>query len=79
MSFFLKHIKEGDSLIWGDACEIDLAHLCRQFRVVLQGNLLFVGQGAIRENITMAKPEAILKEIVATAEVVSHRTSASHS
>jgi subfamily B ATP-binding cassette protein HlyB/CyaB len=49
-----------------DAREIDLAHLRRQIGVVLQENFLF--RGTVRENISMAKPEATFEEIVASAE-----------
>ncbi|MGZ5052715.1 MAG: peptidase domain-containing ABC transporter [Methylobacter sp.] len=49
-----------------DAREIDLAHLRRQVGVVLQENFLF--RGTVRENISMAKPDASFEEIVAAAE-----------
>jgi len=49
-----------------DAREIELAHLRRQIGVVLQENFLF--RGSVRENISMAKPEATFEEIVAAAE-----------
>ncbi|WP_333879107.1 peptidase domain-containing ABC transporter [Methylobacter sp.] len=49
-----------------DAREIDLAHLRRQVGVVLQENFLF--RGTVRENISMAKPDATFEEIVASAE-----------
>lgn len=49
-----------------DAREIELAHLRRQIGVVLQENFLF--RGSIRENISVAKPEATFEEIVAAAE-----------
>lgn len=49
-----------------DAREIDLAHLRRQIGVVLQENFLF--RGTVRENISMARPEATFEEIVASAE-----------
>ncbi len=50
-----------------DAREIELAHLRRQIGVVLQENFLF--RGTIRENISVAKPEATFEEIVASAQV----------
>ncbi|MEY3807309.1 MAG: hypothetical protein RI893_285 [Pseudomonadota bacterium] len=49
-----------------DAREIDLAHLRRQIGVVLQENFLF--RGTVRENISMAKPDASFEEIVAAAQ-----------
>jgi ATP-binding cassette subfamily B protein len=49
-----------------DAREINLAHLRRQIGVVLQENFLF--RGTVRENISMAKPDATFEEIVASAE-----------
>lgn len=49
-----------------DAREFDLAHLRRQVGVVLQENFLF--RGTVRENISMAKPDATFEEIVAAAE-----------
>ncbi|MGZ4992999.1 MAG: peptidase domain-containing ABC transporter [Methylobacter sp.] len=49
-----------------DAREIDLAHLRRQVGVVLQENFLF--RGTVRDNISMAKPDATFEEIVASAE-----------
>ncbi len=49
-----------------DAREIDLAYLRRQIGVVLQENFLF--RGTVRENISMAKPDASFEEIVAAAE-----------
>ena len=49
-----------------DAREIDLAHLRRQIGVVLQENFLF--RGTVRENISMAKPDASFEEIVSAAE-----------
>ncbi len=49
-----------------DAREIELAHLRRQIGVVLQENFLF--RGSVRENISVAKPEATFEEIVAAAE-----------
>ncbi|MDI1278992.1 peptidase domain-containing ABC transporter [Methylobacter sp.] len=48
-----------------DAREIDLAHLRRQIGVVLQENFLF--RGTVRDNISMAKPDASFEEIVASA------------
>lgn len=50
-----------------DAREIELAHLRRQIGVVLQENFLF--RGTVRDNISVAKPEATFEEIVASAEV----------
>lgn len=49
-----------------DAREFDLAHLRRQVGVVLQENFLF--RGTVRDNISMAKPDATFEEIVAAAE-----------
>ncbi|MGZ5008181.1 MAG: peptidase domain-containing ABC transporter [Methylobacter sp.] len=49
-----------------DAREIDLAHLRRQIGVVLQENFLF--RGTVRENISMAKPDATFEEVVASAQ-----------
>lgn len=49
-----------------DAREFELAHLRRQIGVVLQENFLF--RGSVRDNISMAKPEATFEEIVAAAE-----------
>lgn len=49
-----------------DAREIDLAHLRRQIGVVLQENFLF--RGTVRENISMAKPDATFEEIVVSAQ-----------
>lgn len=49
-----------------DAREFDLAYLRRQIGVVLQENFLF--RGTVRENISMAKPDASFEEIVASAE-----------
>ncbi|MCX7102151.1 MAG: peptidase domain-containing ABC transporter [Methylobacter sp.] len=49
-----------------DAREVDLAHLRRQIGVVLQENFLF--RGTVRENISMAKPDASFEEIVSAAE-----------
>jgi ATP-binding cassette subfamily B protein len=48
-----------------DAREFDLAHLRRQIGVVLQENFLF--RGTVRENISMARPDATFEEIVASA------------
>jgi ATP-binding cassette, subfamily B, bacterial HlyB/CyaB len=49
-----------------DAREIELAHLRRQIGVVLQENFLF--RGTVRENISVARPEASFEDIVAAAE-----------
>ncbi len=49
-----------------DAREIELAHLRRQIGVVLQENFLF--RGTVRENISVAKPEATFEDIVAASE-----------
>ena len=49
-----------------DAREIELAHLRRQIGVVLQENFLF--RGTVRDNISMARPEASFEEIVAAAD-----------
>lgn len=49
-----------------DTREIELAHLRRQIGVVLQENFLF--RGTVRENISMAKPDATFEEIVASAQ-----------
>ncbi len=49
-----------------DAREIELAHLRRQLGVVLQENFLF--RGTVRDNISMARPEATFEEIVAAAD-----------
>lgn len=49
-----------------DAREIDLAHLRRQIGVVLQENFLF--RGAVRDNISVARPDAAFEEIVAVAQ-----------
>jgi len=49
-----------------DAREIELAHLRRQIGVVLQENFLF--RGSVRDNISMARPEATFEEIVAAAD-----------
>ena len=49
-----------------DAREIELAHLRRQIGVVLQENFLF--RGTVRDNISMARPEATFEEIVAAAD-----------
>jgi ATP-binding cassette subfamily B protein len=49
-----------------DAREFDLAYLRRQIGVVLQENFLF--RGTVRENISMAKPDATFEDIVASAE-----------
>ena len=48
-----------------DAREIDLAHLRRQIGVVLQENFLF--RGSVRDNISVAKPDATFEEIVEAA------------
>ena len=48
-----------------DAREIDLAHLRSQIGVVLQENFLF--RGTVRENISMARPNASFEEIVNSA------------
>lgn len=48
-----------------DAREIDLSHLRRQVGVVLQENFLF--RGSIRENLTVAKPDATFEEVVLAA------------
>jgi ATP-binding cassette subfamily B protein len=50
-----------------DAREIDLAHLRRQIGVVLQENFLF--RGSVRDNISMAKPDATFEEIVQAAQL----------
>jgi ATP-binding cassette subfamily B protein len=50
-----------------DAREIDLAHLRRNVGVVLQENFLF--RGTVRENISMAMPDASFDEIVSAAQV----------
>jgi ATP-binding cassette subfamily B protein len=50
-----------------DAREIDLAHLRRQIGVVLQENFLF--RGSVRDNISMAKPDATFEEIVLAAQL----------
>lgn len=49
-----------------DAREIELAHLRRQIGVVLQENFLF--RGTVRDNISIARPEATFEDIVAAAE-----------
>ena len=49
-----------------DAREIELAHLRRQIGVVLQENFLF--RGSVRDNISMARPEATFEEIVEAAD-----------
>ena len=49
-----------------DAREIDLAHLRRQVGVVLQENFLF--RGTVRDNLTIAKPDATFEEIVAASQ-----------
>lgn len=49
-----------------DAREIELAHLRRQIGVVLQENFLF--RGTVRDNISIARPEASFEDIVAAAE-----------
>jgi len=49
-----------------DAREIELAHLRRNIGVVLQENFLF--RGTVRDNISMARPEATFEEIVAAAD-----------
>jgi ATP-binding cassette subfamily B protein len=49
-----------------DAREIELAHLRRQIGVVLQENFLF--RGTVRDNISVARPEATFEEIVAAAD-----------
>lgn len=49
-----------------DAREIELAHLRRQIGVVLQENFLF--RGTVRENLSVARPEASFEDIVAAAE-----------
>jgi ATP-binding cassette subfamily B protein len=48
-----------------DAREMELAHLRRQIGVVLQENFLF--RGTVRDNISMARPEATFEEIVEAA------------
>lgn len=63
----LYNIQEGIIRFDGtDAREIDLAHLRRQVGVVLQENFLF--RGTVRENLSVARPDAIFQEIVAAAE-----------
>jgi len=49
-----------------DAREFDLAHLRRQIGVVLQENFLF--RGTVRENISVARPDASFEEIVECAQ-----------
>jgi ATP-binding cassette subfamily B protein len=49
-----------------DAREIELPHLRRQIGVVLQENFLF--RGTVRDNISVAKPEATFEEIVAACD-----------
>jgi ATP-binding cassette subfamily B protein len=49
-----------------DAREIDLAHLRRQIGVVLQENFLF--RGSVRDNLTIARPDATFEEVVAAAQ-----------
>ena len=49
-----------------DAREIELPHLRRQIGVVLQENFLF--RGSVRDNISVARPEATFEEIVAAAQ-----------
>ena len=49
-----------------DAREIDRAHLRRQIGVVLQENFLF--RGTVRENLTIARPDATFEEIVAASQ-----------
>jgi len=49
-----------------DAREIELAHLRRNMGVVLQENFLF--RGTVRDNISMARPEATFEEIAAAAD-----------
>jgi ATP-binding cassette, subfamily B, bacterial HlyB/CyaB len=49
-----------------DAREIDLSHLRRQVGIVLQENFLF--RGTVRENLSMAKPDATTEEIVAASK-----------
>lgn len=48
-----------------DMREIDLSHLRRQVGVVLQENFLF--RGTVRENLSAAKPDASIEEIIAAA------------
>jgi ATP-binding cassette subfamily B protein len=63
----LYNVEEGVVRFDGtDAREIDLAHLRRQIGVVLQENFLF--RGTVRENISMAKPDASFEEIVAASQ-----------
>ena len=49
-----------------DAREIDLSHLRRQIGVVLQENFLF--RGSVRENLTVARPDASFEEVVKAAQ-----------
>ncbi len=49
-----------------DAREIELAHMRRQIGVVLQENFLF--RGTVRENLSIARPEASFEELVEAAE-----------
>jgi ATP-binding cassette subfamily B protein len=48
-----------------DAREIELSHLRRQIGVVLQENFLF--RGTVRENLSVAKPDATFEELVEAA------------
>jgi len=48
-----------------DAREIELSHLRRQIGVVLQENFLF--RGTVRDNLSVAKPDATFEEIVEAA------------
>ena len=50
-----------------DIRHIDLDHLRRNLGVVLQENLLF--RGTIRENISMAKPDASLENVILAARL----------
>ncbi len=49
-----------------DIREIDLAHLRKSIGVVLQDNFMF--RGTIRENISAAKPNATIAEVMAAAQ-----------
>jgi subfamily B ATP-binding cassette protein HlyB/CyaB len=49
-----------------DIREVDLAHLRKSIGVVLQDNFMF--RGTIRENISAAKPNATIAEVMAAAQ-----------
>ncbi|TKT75046.1 peptidase domain-containing ABC transporter [Aquamicrobium sp. LC103] len=50
-----------------DSREIDLVHLRKSIGVVLQDSFLF--RGTVRENISVAKPDASIEEIAAAARM----------